>query len=303
MIERKFIKESLKRLKTKNYIEEKLKKAGIVDVKIQRTTMATRIGIAAERPGLVIGRKGAGIKEISSEIEEKIGIENPQIEVTDIKNPDLNPRVITNYIKNALERGNKPKRVTKYALSRIMKAGAMGAEVIIKGTSGKGGRSRKERAFAGYLKKAGQAVEQVRESKAQAKLKQGALGIIVRIVPPEVVFPDKIIIKKTGLEEVAEETAPTTTEEKAAEKAVESKGVEELSEEVKPTTEEEKTTKEALEEVAEKTTKKEEKKKKQTRDKKSATKQKQAKNIKAKKEGKKNKEDEKEEEKNKKSKK
>ncbi len=262
MIERKFIKESMKRLKTKQYIEDKLKRAGIVDVQIQRTTMNTRIGIIAERPGLVIGRKGAGIKEISEEIEKTIGIENPQIEVTDVKNPDLNPRVITNYIKSALERGNKPKKVAKYALSRIMKAGAMGAEVIIKGTTGKGGRSRKERAFAGYLKKAGEPVEQIREAKEQAKLKQGALGIIVRIVPPEVIFPDKIVIKKTGLEEITEETTPTTTEKEAAEKETESKGIEEIAEEAKPTKEEEKTTKEVLKEVAEEATKE---KKKETK--------------------------------------
>ena len=274
MIERKFIKEAMKRLKTKEYIEQKLEKAGIVDVKIQRTTMNTRIGIVAERPGIVIGRKGASIKDIGKEIEEKIGIENPQIEVTDIKNPDLQPKVITNYIKNALERGNKPKKVAKYALSRIMRAGAMGAEVIIKGTSGKGGRSRKERAFAGYMKKAGDSTKQVREAKEQAKLKQGALGIVVRIVPPEVIFPDKITIKKTGLEEIEEEIQPTPTEKKAAEKEKESKGIEEIAEEVKPTKPEEKTTKETLKETAEKIIEEEKKEKKTTKKRTTKTKEK-----------------------------
>jgi len=290
MIERKFIKEATKRLKTKQYIEKKLERAGIIDVKIQRTTMATRIGIVAERPGLVIGRKGAGIKEIATQIEKEIGIENPQIEVTDIKKPNLEPRVITNYIKNALERGNKPKKVAKYALSRIMKAGAMGAEVIIKGTSGKGGRSRKERAFAGYMKKAGEAVKQVKEAKEQAKLKQGALGIIVRIVPPEVIFPDKIIIKKSGLEEVIEETQPSEEEIKAAEQAVESEGIKEVAEEIKPTKAEEKTTKKALKETAEKIIEKKEDKK--TKPKKKTTSKKTTKTTKEKIKEKKNKTEE-----------
>ncbi len=262
MIEKKFIKEAMKRLKAKQYIEKNLERAGVVDVKIQRTTMATRIGIIAERPGLVIGRKGAGIKDIGEQIEKELGIENPQIEVTDVRKPNLEPKVIANYIKSALERGNKPRKVAKYALSRIMKAGAMGAEVIIKGTSGKGGRSRKERAFAGYMKKAGDSVKQVKEAKEQAKLKQGALGIIVRIVPPEVIFPDKIEIKKTGLEEITEEIKPTLEEKQAAEIATESKGIEEIAEEVKPTKAEEKTTKETLKETAEKTIEEEKKEKK-----------------------------------------
>ena len=254
MIERKFIKESMKRLKTKEFVEKKLEKAGIIDVDIQRTTLSTRIGITAERPGLVIGRKGGGIKDLAEQIEKQIGIENPQIEVTDVSQPNLQPKVITNYIKRALERGNKPKRVAKAAISKIMKSGAMGAEVLIIGTSGKGGRSRKEREFAGYMKKAGDSVKQIRVAKEQAKLKQGALGITVRIVPPDVIFPDKIIIKKaSGLKELAEEAIPTQEETKAAEQEKTSKGLEKLAEEVKSTKAEEKTTKEALKIVAEDT--------------------------------------------------
>ena len=84
MIERKFIKESIKRLKTKEYVKKTLEKAGIVDVDIQRTTLNTRIGIVAERPGLVIGRKGSSIKELSEAVEKNLGIENPQVEVADV---------------------------------------------------------------------------------------------------------------------------------------------------------------------------------------------------------------------------
>ena len=299
MIERKFVKEKLKRLKTKEYLEKKLEKAGVVDVDIQRTTLSTRIGISAERPGIVIGRKGSGIRELSEEIEKEIGIENPQIEVTDVQNPNLHPKVITNYIKRSLERGNRPRRVAKAALSKVMRSGAMGAEIIIDGTSGKGGRSRKERAFAGYLKKAGESVKQVREAKEQAKLKQGALGITVRIVPPDVVFPDKVVIKKpSGIEEIAEETTPTKEEKKAAEKEQTSKGMEELSEEVKATKSEDKTTKEALKEVAEDTIsnslEKEDKPKKKKTTKKKTTKKKATKEDKPKEKVKKKEEDEKE---------
>jgi len=139
----------------------------------------------------------------------------------------------------------------KIALSKVMGAGAMGAEIIVDGTQSKGSRSRKLRESAGYIKKAGDSVKLVKEAKEQAVLKQGVLGITVKIVPPNVVFPDKIIIKKeSGLVELAEEITPTPEEKKAAEKE-KSTGVKELAEEVKPTKAEKETAKEALKEVTE----------------------------------------------------
>lgn len=211
MIERKFIKEAKKRLKATDYIRKELEKAGVVDIDIQRTTIATRIGIVAERPGLVIGRKGKTIKDLSEAIQEELGIENPQLEVADVTSPSLEPRVIARWIKRMLERGMKPKRVTKRALQRVMEAGATGAEIIIKGTPSKGSRGRKERAAGGYLKKAGEVVHEIRKSKDQALLKQGVLGITVRIVPPELIFPDRI---RTYEEFEKEETEKIEKEEK-----------------------------------------------------------------------------------------
>ena len=191
MIERKFLKESIKRLKLQDYVKKELYRAGIVDVNIQRTTLATRIGVVAERPGLVIGRKGKTIKDLSESIKKELGIDNPQIEVVDVTNPSLEAMVIVRWIKRMLERGMKPKRMVKRAISRIMEAGATGAEIIVKGTVSKGSKARKERAAAGYLKKAGEIVHKINEARDQAVLKQGVMGITVRIVRPDIIFPDK----------------------------------------------------------------------------------------------------------------
>ncbi len=196
MIEKKFIQESLKRQKAKEYIKKEMARAGIIDVNIQRTTLNTRIIIAAERPGIVIGRKGKGILELTQTIENELGIQNPQIELTDIGNPDLEPSVIARWIARMLERGYKSKRAMQRALFKIKKAGAMGAEIMIRGTMHKGLKAKQERITFGYMKKAGDSVKYIKQAKTQAVLKQGVLGITVKIVPPDVVFPDKIDIKE-----------------------------------------------------------------------------------------------------------
>ncbi|MEM0372661.1 MAG: 30S ribosomal protein S3 [archaeon] len=250
MIERKFIKESIKRVKAKDYIKKTLEKAGIIDVDIQRTTLNTRIGVVAERPGLVIGRKGGSIKDLSDAMERDLGIENPQIEVADVSRPNLEPAVVARMIKRMIEKGMKPKKVLKAAAFKVMSAGAQGTEIIIDGSPSKGMRSKKDRIQVGYIKKAGDAVKFIREARDQALQKQGIMGITVRIVPPEVVFPDKITLKKETIAEIAEETEPTAGEKKAAESVALESGVAELSEEVKPTPAEKETAAEALKEVA-----------------------------------------------------
>ncbi|MFH0986485.1 MAG: 30S ribosomal protein S3 [Candidatus Micrarchaeota archaeon] len=207
MIERKFIKESIKRLKAKRHIMKVLEKAGIVEVEVQRTTLATRIGIKAERPGIVIGKGGSSIQAITNSLEKDIGIENPKIEVSEVENPSGNPFVIARWVKRMLERGMKSKVVTKRAVSRVMDAGAMGVEIIVDGTVSKGNRSKKERCSQGYIKKAGDPVKMIKVAKIQAVLKQGVIGITVRIVPKGLVFPDKIDIKKLKIAKELKEKA------------------------------------------------------------------------------------------------
>lgn len=222
MIERKFIKENTRIMKVEDYVKQELAKAGIIDVDIQRSTLATRIGIVAENPGLIIGRKGKTIQDLTEDLQKKLGIDNPQIEVTDVRNASLEPRVIGRWISRMLERGLKPKRVLQKAADRVMGAGAQGVEIVAKGKiQGKGAQARSERLLKGYVKKSGDSVKLIKEAFEKANLKQGIIGITVRIVPPDVVFPDKIDIKKffeqaQKVEEVAK--PPEILGEKAGEK-------------------------------------------------------------------------------------
>ncbi len=209
MIEKKFVEDGITRMRAKEFVKNEVAKAGIVNINIQRTTLSTRISLLAENPGIVIGRKGKGIKDLADVIETKMKLENPQIEVSNVDEKGLEPAIIGNWIIRMLERGFKPKRAMSKALYRVMSAHAIGCEIIVKGVvRGKGKKAGKLRVSAGYLKKAGHGKELVKEFNGRAVLKQGVIGVTVRIVPPDVIFPDKMIMPKveepTEVKEVEE---------------------------------------------------------------------------------------------------
>jgi len=268
MIERKFINDARRRLIASDYIKKELEKAGIIDVDIQRTTLATRITLVAERPGIVIGRKGKNIQDLGDAIAKELGTENPQIEVIDVERASLEPAIISKWIARLLERNYKPKRVLQRGVSRVMDAGAMGVEISLKGKlMGKGAKARKESVLRGYLKKAGDSTKKVRYAHARAYLKQGIVGVSVRIVPPEVVFPDKIDIKKLLEERKMRAAAETEADEikRVKEKAEDTKK-EEKKQTVKKTAKKKAVKKKAVKKPAKKTAKKAVKKKEEKKE-------------------------------------
>lgn len=212
MLERVFVREGKMDVRIDEYLEKVLTRAGYVGCQVQKTPVATRIVVRVERPGLVIGRKGASIQRLTEDLEREFGLENVQIKVEEIPVPELDPAVMAKRIASSLERGLNYRRIMHWTLDKIMAAGAKGAEIIISGKLvGKGGKSRSERVSAGYLKKAGEPSKLVREAKAQALRKAGVIGVTVRIVPPDVIFPDKVEI--TGEEVVSDKTKGNKTDD------------------------------------------------------------------------------------------
>lgn len=235
MIERKFIAENLKKVNVEDYLRKELEKCGIISIDIQRTPLVTRIGIKAERPGLIIGKKGKNISDIAAMIERELAIEKPQIEVVDITNPSLEPAIIARWIAKSLEKGLNPRKVAQRGLRRVMDAGAMGCEILLSGKlSGKGAKAKHNRVAAGYMKKAGESVKNVLEGIVEAHLKQGIVGIKVRIVPPNVVFPDKVDLKKMFAKPEEAKAEEKPAEEKMGEAPAPEAKPEEKFEETKP---------------------------------------------------------------------
>ncbi len=193
MDERIFVKENLKRLLIKEYMMQEVKNAGFGGLEIQRTPLGTRIVLEVERPGLVIGRKGAKIKDLTSLLQEKFNVENPIIEVKESENSYLNAQIMAEKLANALERGWHFRRAGHSTLRRIMENGAKGAQIIISGKL-TGDRSRTEKFTQGTIKYCGKTSELVRVGYATAKTKPGIIGVTVKIMPPDVKLPDEIEI-------------------------------------------------------------------------------------------------------------
>jgi small subunit ribosomal protein S3 len=217
MIEKDFVTEGLKRTRIDEYLENELERAGYGGMEIQLTPLGTMIVVYAERPGMVIGRGGKTVRNITQTLKTDHGLENPQVEVKEVDVPELNPKIMAHKIAAMLQRGMHFRRVAYTALRRIMGAGAQGVEVTIAGKI-RGSRSATAKFNDGYIKKCGEpALRFVREGFATVQLKPGVLGINVRIMPPGMVLPDKVEILKAAEEEPAVDTIMDTLETEEAE--------------------------------------------------------------------------------------
>jgi len=194
MKERKFINENLRRVLIKEYLRKETDRAGFGGLDIQRTPLGTRIILTVERPGLVIGKKGEKIRDLTTTLEERFEVENPQIEVKDENNPNLNAKIMAKKLALALERGWHFRRAGHSTLRRIMDSGAKGAQIIIAGKLS-GERSRTEKFTSGTIKYCGEPAEKLMEiGHVDAITKPGIIGVTVKIMPPKAKLPDEIKI-------------------------------------------------------------------------------------------------------------
>ncbi|MCD6538676.1 30S ribosomal protein S3 [Candidatus Bathyarchaeota archaeon] len=215
-----FIEDSIKKAGIDEFLWKEFERAGYGGVDIVRTPLGTNIVIYAMRPGIIIGRGGATIKNLARILEEKFGLPNPQISVAEIEVPELNPRVMASRIASALRRNVHFRRAGFWALSRIMEAGAMGAEIIISGKL-RTERARSEKFRAGYLPKSGDpAMKYVKTAVTHVQLKPGVFGIKVSIMPPNVKLPDQIeFLEEEAAKEESEETVEAASESSTPESA------------------------------------------------------------------------------------
>ncbi|WP_297499213.1 30S ribosomal protein S3 [Thermococcus sp.] len=202
-IERYFIREGVKEMLIDEYLEKELRRAGYGGLDIKKTPLGTKVVIFAASPGYVIGRGGRRIRELTRTLERKFSLENPQIEVEEIKNPYLNAKVQAVRLAQALERGIHFRRAAYSAIRAIMRNGARGVEIRLSGKL-TGERAKSVRFYQGYLAKVGNPAETlVSKGYAQALLKLGVIGVKVAIMPPEAKLPDEIEVKEIVEEEVS----------------------------------------------------------------------------------------------------
>src|SRR3989442_7354685 len=142
--DKRIIVENVRRVLLKEYLMNETRRAGFGGLDIQRTPMGTRVTLLAERPGLVIGRKGGAIKALTEAVEQRVRFDNPQIEVQEVASPALNAQIMAEKLANALERGWHFRRAGHSTARRIMGAGAKVSLCVIAGRlTGHGHRRRK----------------------------------------------------------------------------------------------------------------------------------------------------------------
>ena len=207
------IKDNYNMMLLNDFLREKIKDAGFDNVEISKTPTGTKIVLYVTRPGIVIGRKGVGIKDLTEKIQTDFGYKNPQISVEEILKPELSPSVMCNRMSAHIERGTAFRRATMWTMNQIMEAGAIGVQITISGKL-RGDRSAFEKHTQGILPRAGNYAKNiVSEDIVHTKTPMGLIGIKIRIARKE-----KIVLEFEHKEKESIETE--SVDEKLGEKII-----------------------------------------------------------------------------------
>ncbi|MCK4458356.1 MAG: 30S ribosomal protein S3 [Methanosarcinales archaeon] len=214
-VERKFVHQGLNRARMNEYFSKQLERAGYAGMQINRTPMGTQITIFAEKPGMVIGKGGKSVRNLTSDLNNFYDLDNPQIDVQGVGVPELNAQLMASRIASALERGWYFRKAAHSTLRRIMGAGALGCRIVLSGKL-TGPRSRIEKIVEGYIVHAGKPAEEiVHTGFATAVRKLGTIGCKIQIVLPDTTLPDVFNLVKVEAPEpvVPEPAIPETVAE------------------------------------------------------------------------------------------
>jgi small subunit ribosomal protein S3 len=175
------LKNNYRNTELDEFLKEELKDAGFGGADIQKSPLGTRLTLYVTRPGLVIGRKGSGIRDLTSKLEVRFGLTNPQISVVEVEVPELNPKIMCNRLAQLIERGTAFRRAALWTVKTIEGAGALGVEVTISGKL-RSERAHFEKHSSGIIPKSGNMADKVvREGITHVLTKMGIMGIRLKI--------------------------------------------------------------------------------------------------------------------------
>jgi len=215
MEEKKFVKFKKEELGVKEHIKRELGKGRISDVTIEYTPVGEKIIIGTSKPGLVIGRKGERIEELTKVLKRRFKLDNPHIEIREIQEPLLDAQLVADEMAILLERrGSLKFKVIAYRmLQEVIKAGPLGVEIVMSGKL-PSDRARRWRFAQGYLKKTGDPAKVVDKAQAQATTVSGVVGIQVSILHPDAPIHDKIVIDEDVRKKITLSVEDISEEEK-----------------------------------------------------------------------------------------
>jgi small subunit ribosomal protein S3 len=195
MDEKKFVSFKKREYAIKRYIWNNLGKGKVSSINVEYTPIGEKIIIATDKPGLIIGSRGERIDLLTKVLKQRFKLENPNIEISEITNSNLDAQLVADRIALDLEKfGNlKFKTIAYKEIQKIMRAGALGVELRLSGKL-PSDRAKSWRFAAGYLKKVGDSAKVVGRAQSTALTKLGISGIKVSILPPYAKIHDKIEI-------------------------------------------------------------------------------------------------------------
>ena len=213
------VNRNVERHLVKEFLMKNTKRSGFGGLDIKRTPNGTEVTVHAERPGLVIGRKGKIIKELESRLKSEFELFDPQLKVEEIKSSEstANAQVMAEKIASALERGWYYRRAGNSAAENIMTAGARGVIVTLAGKL-TGSRNRTQKFIKGHVKYCGEtALLHMDKGYSVAVEKLGTIGVTVEIMrantrlPHEItIFSNEELLIREGGEAAPEATAEVT---------------------------------------------------------------------------------------------
>ncbi len=187
----------------KEFIKNSLGRGRISKVKIEYTPVGEKIIISTHKTGLIIGRGGERIDELTRTLKARFKLENPHLEIEEVRNPEFDAQITADEIALGLERFGplKFKVIAYRTLQKIIEAKALGAEIRLSGKL-PGARAKSWRFAQGYLKKTGESAKVVDTAQSRAETKPGTVGVKVGILSPDAFLNDKIIINDELIEKL-----------------------------------------------------------------------------------------------------
>ena len=177
--------------------KKELENAGISRIDIQRTASKVVVTVYTAKPGVVIGKAGAGVEALKKEIEAFTG-KQVNLDIIEIKNPDTDAQLVAENIAQQLEKRASFRRAMKQTIGRAMKAGAKGIKTSVSGRLGGADIARSEGYHEGSIP-----LQTLRANIdygfAEAKTTYGRIGIKVWIYKGQVLNKDRKLIGATDL--------------------------------------------------------------------------------------------------------
>ena len=136
--------------KIRKFLKKKLYLAGISKIEIERTAKAIKVNLYTAKPGIVIGKGGAGVESVKAELTKLIG-KDVNLNIVEVKNVDTDAQLVAENIAGQLERRISFRRAMKQVMGRAMRLGVKGIKTAVAGRVGGAEIARTEQYHEGTI--------------------------------------------------------------------------------------------------------------------------------------------------------